>query len=80
MMNPIWGKIAGAITVLLMLIFIGIWVWAWRKRHRSSFQQMAELPMEDKPDGAAEPRSPNESSPNEAPPNERLPDNKDDRR
>jgi cytochrome c oxidase cbb3-type subunit 4 len=53
MMNPVWGHLAGAITVLLMLVFIGIWIWAWRKRHRSTFQRMAALPMEDKPDGAA---------------------------
>lgn len=55
MMNPFWGHLTGAVTVLLMLVFLGIWVWAWRKRHRSTFKRMAELPMEDKPDGAAEP-------------------------
>lgn len=52
MMNPLWGHLTGAITVLLMLVFVGIWVWAWRKRHRATFKRMAALPMEDKPDGA----------------------------
>jgi cytochrome c oxidase cbb3-type subunit 4 len=51
MMNPFWGHLTGAVTVVLMLIFIGIWIWAWRKRHRSSFKRMSELPMEDKPEG-----------------------------
>ena len=55
MMNPFWGHLTGAITVLLMLVFVGIWIWAWRKRHRSTFKRMAELPMEDKPDGAVVP-------------------------
>ena len=53
MMNPFWGHLAGAVTVLLMVVFIGVWIWAWRKRHRANFKRMAELPMEDKPDGAA---------------------------
>ncbi|TAL85238.1 MAG: cbb3-type cytochrome c oxidase subunit 3 [Rhodanobacter sp.] len=46
-MNPIWGHLAGVITLLLMLIFIGIWIWAWQGRHRQVFTRMAQLPMED---------------------------------
>ena len=46
-MNPAWGQIAGAITVVLMVIFIGIWIWAWRPRHRRKFDAMARLPMTD---------------------------------
>ena len=52
MMNPFWGHLTGVVTVVLMLIFIGIWIWAWRKRHRATFKRMAELPLEDQPDGA----------------------------
>jgi len=47
MMNPLWGNLAGAITVVLMAVFIGIWFWAWRARHRSVFDRMARLPMQD---------------------------------
>lgn len=46
-MHPAWGHVIGAITVVLMATFIGIWIWAWRKRHRTVFQRMAALPMED---------------------------------
>ncbi|QEE25775.1 cbb3-type cytochrome c oxidase subunit 3 [Rhodanobacter glycinis] len=46
-MNPIWGHVAGVVTVLLMLIFIGIWIWAWRKRHKKVFDYMAKLPLQD---------------------------------
>ena len=49
MMNPLWGHLTGAVTLVLMLVFIGIWIWAWRKRHRSTFKRMSELPMEDSP-------------------------------
>lgn len=53
MMNPLWGYLAGAITLLLMVIFIGIWIWAWRKRHQATFQRLSELPMEDSPERPA---------------------------
>lgn len=46
-MNPLWGQIAGWVTVALMLLFVGIWVWAWRPRHRPKFDVMARLPMSD---------------------------------
>jgi cytochrome c oxidase cbb3-type subunit 4 len=50
-MNPIWGHIAGVVTVLLMLLFIGIWIWAWRKRHKPVFDYMAKVPLDgDEPD------------------------------
>ena len=45
-MNPIWGHVAGVVTVLLMLLFVGIWIWAWRKRHRNVFDYMARVPLE----------------------------------
>lgn len=50
-MNPIWGHINGVITVIMMLTFIGIWIWAWRKYHLPDFNRMANIPMEDKPEG-----------------------------
>jgi cytochrome c oxidase cbb3-type subunit 4 len=54
-MNPLWGQVAGVITVLLMLIFVGIWIWAWQARHRKVFTRMAQLPMEDDVNGDDEP-------------------------
>lgn len=46
-MNPIWGQIAGVVTVILMLTFIGIWIWAWRGKRKRVFDRMARLPLED---------------------------------
>jgi cytochrome c oxidase cbb3-type subunit 4 len=62
MMDPFWGHLTGAVTVVLMLIFIGIWVWAWRKRHRSNFKRMSELPMEDKPEGPVPGQGPDQNN------------------
>ena len=46
-MSPVWGDIAGAVTVVTMLLFIAIWIWAWRPRHRASFDDLARIPMLD---------------------------------
>ena len=53
MMDPFWGHLTGAVTVLLMLVFIGIWIWAWRRHHKSSFDRLARLPLEDDVDAIA---------------------------
>ncbi|MGB3269037.1 MAG: cbb3-type cytochrome c oxidase subunit 3 [Rhodanobacter sp.] len=45
-MNPVWGHIAGVFIILMLVTFIGIWIWAWRKRHKSTFDRMARLPLE----------------------------------
>lgn len=45
-MNPIWGHLAGVITVILMLTFVGIWIWAWNARHERVFDRLARLPLE----------------------------------
>lgn len=47
-MNPLWGQLAGVITVFLLLVFIGIWIWAWRPWHKKSFDKMSQIPMQDK--------------------------------
>jgi len=39
-------------------VFVAIWVWAWRPRHRSSFDELARMPMLD----ANSPASSDESS------------------
>lgn len=49
-MNPIWGHVAGAITVVLMLIFVGIWIWVWNARHKPKYDELARLPMADAED------------------------------
>ncbi|MEO8459275.1 MAG: cbb3-type cytochrome c oxidase subunit 3 [Dokdonella sp.] len=46
-MSPFWGHLIGVVTVLLMLIFIGIWIWAWNGRHKTVFDELARLPMND---------------------------------
>ena len=47
-MNPLWGQLAGIITVFLLVVFIGIWIWAWRPRHKKPFDKMAQIPMQDR--------------------------------
>jgi len=46
-MSPLWGQIAGVVTVVVMIAFIGIWVWAWLPNHKTEFDALATLPMED---------------------------------
>jgi cytochrome c oxidase cbb3-type subunit 4 len=50
--NPIWGHVAGVVTVVLMLVFLGIWYWAWRPHHHGTFDRLARLPMSDDDPGA----------------------------
>ena len=46
-MSPLWGNIAGVVTLIAMLVFIGIWAWAWLPHHKREFDALAELPMQD---------------------------------
>ena len=46
-MNPLWGHIAGIVTVIVMLVFVAIWVWAWLPSHKRDFDALAKLPSED---------------------------------
>ncbi len=46
-MNPLWGHLIGVTIVVLMCAFIGIWIWAWLPYHRKTFNQLAQIPMED---------------------------------
>jgi cytochrome c oxidase cbb3-type subunit 4 len=46
-MNPLWGSIAGIVTLIVMLVFLGIWAWAWLPHHKRKFDALAKLPMED---------------------------------
>ena len=46
-MSPLWGTLAGIVTLTLMLVFIGIWAWAWLPHHKRDFDVLAELPMQD---------------------------------
>src|SRR4029079_1628836 len=46
-MSPFWGHLAGVVTVVAMIAFIGIWIWAWLPTHKTEFDELATLPMED---------------------------------
>ena len=46
-MSPLWGYVAGIVTLVVMVVFIGIWVWAWLPYHKRKFDVLATLPMED---------------------------------
>ena len=46
-MSAIHGVLSGVITIILMVVFVAIWYWAWRPHHRRTFDELAELPLED---------------------------------
>jgi len=46
-MSPFWGHLAGVVTAVAMIAFIGIWIWAWLPTHKTEFDEIATLPMED---------------------------------
>jgi len=42
-LHPLWGQLAGMVTLVTMLSFIGIWIWVWNARHITRVQiTMAE--------------------------------------
>ena len=49
-MNPLWGHVAGIVTLVVMLLFFAIWAWAWLPHHKREFDALARLPMEDAED------------------------------
>lgn len=48
-MNAAWGHLTGVLIVLMMTSFVGIWIWVWNGRHKTKFDALARLPMEDEP-------------------------------
>jgi cytochrome c oxidase cbb3-type subunit 4 len=46
-MSPLWGQVAGIVTVMLMVIFIAIWAWVWHAGHKPKYDALARLPMAD---------------------------------
>jgi cytochrome c oxidase cbb3-type subunit 4 len=46
-MSAMWSNAVGVMIVVLMLTFIGIWIWAWLPFHKSNFDRLARLPMND---------------------------------
>lgn len=44
---PFWGHLAGVVTLVMMSSFIGIWIWVWNRRHKSKYDALARLPMDD---------------------------------
>lgn len=53
-MSGLWGHLVGVLILIMMATFIGIWVWAWRPRHRRVFDALAEIPMRDGAEPAAD--------------------------
>jgi len=45
--SPMWGTLAGIVTLIVMLVFVGIWAWAWLPYHKREFDALAKLPLED---------------------------------
>ena len=42
-MSPLWGHLAGIVTLVVMLVFIGIWIWAWLPQHKREFDTLARF-------------------------------------
>jgi len=45
--NPLWGQLAGVVTVLTMTSFLGTWIWVWNARHKPKYDALARMPMND---------------------------------
>ena len=45
--HPVWGQVIGVFTLLTMLTFIGIWLWVWNRHHKSKYDALARIPMDD---------------------------------
>ena len=39
--------VSGIVTVVLLVLFVAGWIWAWSPRRRKSFDEAAQLPLED---------------------------------
>lgn len=49
--------INGLLTALLLIIFVAVWVWAWSSRNKKKFDEMANLPLREQPNGNEEERN-----------------------
>ena len=47
MIPAVWGQIAGALIIAMLVSFCGIWVWAWHAYHKSKFDELARLPLDE---------------------------------
>ena len=41
------GDLRGLITVVLLILFVGLWVWTWSRKHQTTFDEAARLPLEE---------------------------------
>ena len=46
-MNPLWGNAIGVGIALMLVVFVAIWLWAWRPYHKTTFEALARMPMDD---------------------------------
>ena len=46
-MSAFHGHLSGVVTLVLLVTFLAIWIWAWQPWHRSSFDRLARLPLDD---------------------------------
>lgn len=46
-MIPAAGVVRGVIAAVLFVLFIALWLWAYGRRRRTTFDAMAQLPLED---------------------------------
>ena len=47
-MNPVWGQVAGVVTIVTMLAFLSVCAWTWLPRHARKFERLSRLPMLDR--------------------------------
>jgi cytochrome c oxidase cbb3-type subunit 4 len=46
-MSDFYGHFIGVTIVVIMLTFIGIWIWAWLPHHKTGFDELARLPLDE---------------------------------
>lgn len=39
--------VSGIVTVVLLVLFLAGWAWAWSPRRKKTFDEAAQLPLED---------------------------------
>ncbi len=42
-----WGTLSGIMIIIILVLFLGIWIWAWQPERKKSFDEAAQLALDD---------------------------------